>query len=331
MDSSQESLFNRLIKENPAERDNLQKILLQKIQEKSGRKAISYFANFKTHPHNMINFDDKSRFVLMTDSMSGIEEIDFILHSPGGFAETTEMIVKLLRSKFKKIRFIIPHSAKSAATMLALSGNEILMFPSAELGPIDPQVSGSVSGPAQSIIDGFEDIKQSVEKEKKLNGAYVPLLNKMDVATIKRCETALKYGIQIVKNWMVQYMFAEDKISPRKKKMKANSISKYFSDHRKHLTHGRPITWDEAAKKGVKTRNIEEVDGELANLIKEYSLRFEFIFSNTAVNKIYHSEKEYMVNLTPVFQGIPRLALSPLPVPPPEPVRPEAPPAERPS
>ncbi|MCK4463506.1 MAG: hypothetical protein KAU58_04250 [Candidatus Omnitrophica bacterium] len=215
----------------------------------------------------MISFDDKSYLVLLVDSISSAEEIDFILHSPGGFAESVEMMVKLLRSRFKKVRFIIPHTAKSAATMLALSGNEILMSPSAELGPIDPQVSGAISGPAQSIIDGFEDIKKSVEKEKKLNGAYVPILNKMDVATVKRCENSLKYGRSIVKEWIVKYMFSEDKISPRKKKIKANSISKYFSDHRKHLTHGRPIMWEDAAKKGVKVRNIEQVDSDLAALV----------------------------------------------------------------
>ena len=137
-------LFNRLIAEDPKAKDTLQKELLKKIQDKSGRKLISYLANFKTHPFNMISLDDKSYVALLIDSVSGVEEIDCILHSPGGFAESVEMIVKMLRAKFKHIRFIIPHSAKSAATMLALSGNEILMSPSAELGPIDPQVSGSI-------------------------------------------------------------------------------------------------------------------------------------------------------------------------------------------
>jgi len=130
------SLFNRLLKEKVEDKDALQKALLKKIQDRSGRKILAYLANFKTHPHNMINFDDKSNFVLLIDSMVGSEKIDFILHSPGGFAESAEMIVKLLRFRFKNIRIIIPHSAKSAATMLALSGNEIVMLPSAELGPI---------------------------------------------------------------------------------------------------------------------------------------------------------------------------------------------------
>jgi len=331
LSSADTPLFNKLIAEDPKDRDNLQKELLKKIQDKSGRKTISYLANFKTHPFNMISFDDKSYLVLLMDSISNAEEIDFILHSPGGFAESVEMMVKILRSRFKNIRFIIPHTAKSAATMLALSGNEILMSPSAELGPIDPQVSGAISGPAQSIIDGFEDIKKMVEKEKKLNGAYVPILSKMDVATVKRCENSLMYGRSIVKDWIAKYMFSEDKISPRKKKIKANSISKYFSDHRKHLTHGRPIMWEDAAKKGVKARNIEEVDIDLATLIKEYSLRFEYIFHNIAINKIFQSEKEYMVSMNPVIPRLRPDMVAPLPISPQKPAQPQPPSSEKPT
>jgi ClpP class serine protease len=60
-----------------------------------------------------------------------------------------------LRNKFAHIRFIIPSLAKSAATMLVMSGDEILMDTGAELGPIDPQMqtaSGSYA-PAGAILD----------------------------------------------------------------------------------------------------------------------------------------------------------------------------------
>lgn len=326
-----DSLFNKLLSEKPEEKDTLQKNLLKEIQNISKRKTVAYLANFKTHPHNMINFDDKSFISLLMDSIPRtVEEIDFILHSPGGFAESTEMIVKLLRSRYKHIRFIIPHSAKSAATMLALSGNEILMVPSAELGPIDPQVSGAISGPAQSIIDGFNDIKKIVEKEKKLNGAYVPLLNKMDVATIKQCETALTYGIILVRDWIAKFMFEEEKIKPAIKKVRARAIAKFFSDHRRHLTHGRPIIYTEAAEVGVKVRNIEEVDLVFAERIKEYYMRFEGIFSmNSRINKIFQSEKEYIVNLTPVVQLIGPFPFPHLPISPPVPASPQSPPQSK--
>ncbi len=59
--------------------------------------------------------------------------------------------------------------------MLALSGNEIIMHPSAVLGPIDPQFNGT---PARSIQRGFEKAKREIEREGKLFQAYLPLLDK---------------------------------------------------------------------------------------------------------------------------------------------------------
>jgi hypothetical protein len=47
-------------------------------------------------------------------------------------------------------------------------------------------VEGPTSGPAQSIIDGFNEIKKTVNVEKKLNGAYLPSLNKFDVKPASR-------------------------------------------------------------------------------------------------------------------------------------------------
>ncbi|MBI2647333.1 ATP-dependent Clp protease proteolytic subunit [Candidatus Woesearchaeota archaeon] len=298
-----DSLFNKLLKEKPEGKDNIQKDLLKTIQKISGRTTISYISNFRTHPHNMINFDDKTFVTMLVESVKKSDKIDFILHSPGGFAEETEMIVNILRRRFKNIRFIVPHSAKSAATMLAFSGNEILMCPSAELGPIDPQVSGPITAPAQSIIDGFKEIKKMVDDEGKLNGAFVPLLNKMDVATIKRCENAINYGRKMVEDWLKQYMFFGEKDSAKK----AQKISRYFSNHNNFLTHAKPITLDMIKKipeiEHLKVMNIEDVDTKLASLIWEYYCRFEGIMSSTSpVNKIFHSESEYMVNLAPFIQ-----------------------------
>lgn len=293
------TLFQDLIKEDPKKRDELQKQLLLRIQKQSRRKTIAYLANFSNSPHNMINSEDKSAVDMLIDSLSPqTKSIDFILNSPGGFAEDTEMIVTILRNKFDKIRFIIPHSAMSAATMLALSGDKILMFSSSQLGPIDPQVKGPTSGPAQSIIDGFDEIKKEVEKSKRLNGAYVPLLNKMDVATIKFCENSIKYGKTNVKKWLRDYMFKD--LSALKKRKIAEKIGNYFSSQRRHLTHRKPIFREQAIAQGLVIEQIEK-DRKFAQMIKEYYCRWELLFNTpTPVTKIFQSESEFIVRNAPV-------------------------------
>src|SRR5215471_13862037 len=66
------------------------------------------------------------------------EELDLMLHSPGGSPEAAEAFVSYLRSKFSHIRIIVPHLAMSAATMIACSANSIVMGKHSFLGPIDP-------------------------------------------------------------------------------------------------------------------------------------------------------------------------------------------------
>ncbi|MBI4572548.1 MAG: hypothetical protein HY713_04580 [candidate division NC10 bacterium] len=69
-----------------------------------------------------------------------MSDLDIFIHSPGGLPDAAASIVELLRERFAHIGFIVPFFAKSAATMLVLSGNQVLMTPAAELGPIDPQM-----------------------------------------------------------------------------------------------------------------------------------------------------------------------------------------------
>jgi len=298
------TLFQRLIAENIQERDRLQKELLIKIQNHSGRKTLVYLANFKSSPYNMISEEDKSPVDMLINSLpSETKAIDFILHSPGGFAESVEMIVIMLRKNFDHIRFIIPHSAMSAATMFALSGDEILMFQRSQLGPIDPQISGPTSGPAQSIIDGFDEIKKEVEKSGKLNGAFVPILNKMDVSTIKYCREALSYGKRNVKKWLQQYMFKN--LPTEKAKKEANKASNFFSNRAIHLTHRRPIMKDEAEAQGLNIKNIEK-DKDFSELIKEYYYRYELVLdASPAIAKIFHSESELIVKNAPIVSVSP--------------------------
>lgn len=304
-------MFDRLVNEPPESKDQLQKTLLQQIQARTGRKTIAYFANFYCLPYSMLTGEDKIHFVLIFKDIPADTPIDFILNSPGGYAEATEMVVQLMRPRYRDVRFIIPHSAKSAATMLALSGNEILMFHHSELGPTDPQIKGAIEGPALSILEGFEEIKERVEQEGKLNGAYVPLLMKMDIALLKLCENSINYGKEIVTTWLKRYMLKDDD-DPENK---AKKIIEFFNDKR-HLTHAKPIFREDAIKQGVKIKNIEDIDQEFADMILEYYTRFEFIFSdNRSISKIYHSETQYMVKRAQV--PIP-LLLGPVPPSPPQ-------------
>ncbi len=64
----------------------------------------------------------------------------FTLETSGGSGEAAEEIVRFIHSKFDSISFVIAGQAKSAGTIMALSGHEIFMTDSGSLGPIDAQI-----------------------------------------------------------------------------------------------------------------------------------------------------------------------------------------------
>ena len=71
---------------------------------------------------------------------SAVEEIDFIMNSPGGLADDAYRIIRTLRSNFKIVNVIVPFWAKSAATLLSLGANRIIMDEFGEFGALDAQL-----------------------------------------------------------------------------------------------------------------------------------------------------------------------------------------------
>jgi ClpP class serine protease len=52
-------------------------------------------------------------------------------------------LISLFREYAAKVAVLLPYRAYSAATLLALGADEIVMHPFAEMGPIDPTVKMS--------------------------------------------------------------------------------------------------------------------------------------------------------------------------------------------
>ena len=65
-----------------------------------------------------------------------------VVNSGGGDIHAAYHLAQLFRQYAKggKVTFVIPRWAKSAATLLACGGVNVLMSPIAELGPVDPQI-----------------------------------------------------------------------------------------------------------------------------------------------------------------------------------------------
>lgn len=95
------------------------------------------------------------------------KEIDILIISRGGDPTVSWRIISLLRERFSKVGILLPFEAFSAATLLALGGDEILMHPFSNLGPVDPQLSYKKQGTNEVISFGAEDLRNYLDFIRK--------------------------------------------------------------------------------------------------------------------------------------------------------------------
>jgi len=261
----------------------LRKACYADIESIRGRPLIIYASKFVDGSSQgapvLIDLNDVDGFTDLVNHINGSDSIDVLIHSPGGRPDATERIVYILRSRFKEVNFLIPHSAYSAATMLALSGNNIVLHPSATLGPIDPQINGT---PARSIKRGFEKVKRIIiEEGPEALPAYIPLIEKYSLDLLELCDDSEKLSKELVGSWLKQYMF-KGKANPNGIKKAVN----YFSNYDKHLLHSRPLVYDKV--KSLKL-NVQIADEPLRDLLWESYILINGFFNITSFVKLYES------------------------------------------
>ena len=90
--------------------------------------------------------------------MGTIKRLHLLLNTLGGDGEVAVRIVRQIRARCDKLTVVVPVQAKSAGTLLVLGADEVVMGPTSDLGPIDPQVWLEDYGykPAKTIVAAFE-------------------------------------------------------------------------------------------------------------------------------------------------------------------------------
>lgn len=250
---------------NTPDWDALRRKKLKQMEEHTNRPVLVYAVDFLNDKVKQvgaagvqIDFFDKHGFFEITDQISD-PAVDIIIHSPGGLPDAAESIVAMLRSQFQHIRFIIPNIAKSAATLMAMAGDEILMDRNAELGPVDPQLvfgkgdGSAVQAPAQAIVDQFEEAQALIGREPKRLPAWLPILQQYGPSLYKQAQNAIGLSTQLVEEWLTNYMLKDDP----ERATKAQAIAAYLGDHNKFKSHGRRIGREALQNLGAKITNLE--------------------------------------------------------------------------
>lgn len=277
---------------SPPDFDGVRRKYLAATHQHTGRNIILYAAGWLQNtdvPPALISISDEDVQALMevSQGLAG-NELDLILHSPGGSPEAAEAIVSYLRQRFTHIRVIVPQLAMSAATMISCAANEIVLGKHSFLGPTDPQLLlqtslGIRAVPAQAVLDQFDRATRECADPAKLS-AWLPMLTQYGPDLLVQCESALAMSKELVRTWLETCMFKGlDDCAER-----AESISDWLADHDNFKSHSRHIPRKVAERRKLSVSRLES-DETLQDLALSVFHATTHTFSATHAVKIVES------------------------------------------
>ncbi|MEX5553274.1 SDH family Clp fold serine proteinase [Pseudomonas pergaminensis] len=178
--------------------------------------------------------------------------ICIVLATPGGVVEAVEKMVEVTRHHFSEVFFVVPTAAMSAGTIFCMSGDKIFMDYTSSLGPIDPQVPLS-DGHLVPALGYIDKVNELIDKsaQGKLTDAEFMMLQRLDLATLRRYEQARDLSVSLLKQWLVKYKFKDwaqhsstnpgQAVTDEEKEQRAEQIAKDLSDNNRWHSHGRMI------------------------------------------------------------------------------------------
>jgi ATP-dependent protease ClpP protease subunit len=248
---------------------------IKKYQDLYKRKLVTYSAMF-AHPGGIIINEDAETIegILRSCDLTKFEGLDLMVHSPGGMPDAAGDIIRVCRTYSPSFRVIVPNMAMSAATVLAMGADAVVMSDTSKLGPIDPQMvyqtkEGTFMRAANSFIQAFGSL---VTEANTLSGtgqpiaAHLHLLTKQDPSWIIECVRArnatVKLACRVLKNGMLK----------TKNDAEIAAVVNSFLTKGDEESHASRVTPEEASAMGLVVEKVSR-DSDYWELIWELYVR----------------------------------------------------------
>lgn len=170
------------------------------------------------------------------------DELFFVIQTDGGNPFSAVAIMNIVRKKFKKVNMLIPESAYSAGTLMALGSDIIYMTDKSALGPLDlpmehPKDATRISALdfhstittlsslsqtiAKSIYTVLRDEKERIKLPKKEAAKLAfktstdfvsPVVDKIDPYHLQKAYRELKIAQRYAQSLLSKAMMKDDKI-----------------------------------------------------------------------------------------------------------------------
>ncbi len=263
---------------------------LQKLFE--GRTVVSFFTSF-AHPGTMILDDDAQMLEEILHATRIENGLLLLLNSAGGDALAAERIVNVCRSySADSFDVLVPHMAKSAATMIAFGADAIHMSPTAELGPVDPQVPfcderdnwNWISAEEYiRVYEGLFETATQTSPQQRIE-PHLQQLQRFDARYVEQLRSVRAMSDDISIKHLQKSMMRD--LSPEKIREK---VSLFLRQKGKGV-HGRMITRPECQDCGLKIKELD-LDSPKWDCIWELYVRTDHVLkaAREGVRKVIES------------------------------------------
>ena len=243
----------------------------RKLEQLRSSRLLVYYTSDRQKAETNIGSDILAPFADHLDKIGDTEKITLYIYSNGGSTLAGWSLVNLIRSFCKDFELIIPFRCQSAATLIALGTNRVIMTKQGTLGPIDPSTNGlmnpQVNIKGQNIrvpvsvehVNGYlEMAKQDfgIKEPEQLSNVYLKLTDKIHPLSLGEVYKS-KAQIQMLAEKLLSHHNIDSENIPK-------VVSFLCSDSG---SHDYTIYRKEAKEElGL---NIEKPDDELYSVIKE--------------------------------------------------------------
>ncbi len=273
------------------------KQLIQQIEQARNSRVITYITSDRQGPVNArVAMDIIPIISRQLRDIGKTDNIDLFLYSTGGDTMVPWRLVSMIREYCDKFSVLTPYKAHSAATMIALGADEIVMSDLSELSPIDPSTAnifnpsdpknpqGKIPISVEDVIAYFDLAKNKFgikgdEDLTKIFNKFMesdPQIHPLALGNVNRIHNLIR-------------ILARQLLNSHKSSMKDEEIKKIVEYFTEKLYSHQYFIGRKEAKEDLGLKTVVDADAILAKIMtelyEEYAKEMEF-------SKVWNPENE---------------------------------------
>lgn len=249
--------------------------LFKKIESARGSKVITYVTSDRQGPVSAkIAMDVIPLMSEQLRTIGKVPKIDLVLFSAGGDTMVPWRLVSMIREYCDTFSVLVPYKAHSAATMIALGADEIVMTDMGELTPIDPSTANVFNpadpqNPQARIPISVEEVMAYFDLAKEGVGIkgdeeLTKIFNKLADSTPSVHPLALG---NVNRTYKLIRLLAKRLLGSHQTKLDEKAIDGIIDTLTEKLYSHQYVIGRREAKEDLGIKTVSYAEGELATLL----------------------------------------------------------------